>query len=332
MDLLDNGGQAGVAFQFIVGIQRVADLLDSEVLDGLEHIVVHLFGLEGELLFADLGLNAGDELGHLAVFLVAGFDGVHHDVLFDLVGASFDHNDLLAGAGNGQVQVRDLALLLGGAEDDFAVHKTGLDAADGAVPRNVGDGQSEGGTQHTGNLRRVILIHRQDGHHDRNVVAHILGEERTDGAVHQTGGQDSLLGGTAFAFQESAGDLAHSVHFLFKIHRQREEVDALAGRFGSGDVDHHRGVAEANQAGAVGQACHLAGLEADGLAGKFGFKDFKILKHGESSVFFPFGSRLTFLARNPGRRAVLRLRFAAKNRFGRRRFFCFFKMWKKGGK
>ena len=55
-------------------------------------------------------------------------DGVQHGVLIDLIGTGLDHDDLVHGGGDGQGQVALLALLLGGVQDDLAVHQTHLHA------------------------------------------------------------------------------------------------------------------------------------------------------------------------------------------------------------
>ena len=82
-----------------------------------------------------------------------------------------------------------------------------------------------------------------------HVVAHALGEERAQRAVDQTGGQDGLLGRTALALDEAAGDLAHGIELFLKVHAQGEEVDARAGRLGDGGADQHDRVAVADQDG-----------------------------------------------------------------------------------
>lgn len=58
-----------------------------------------------------------------------------HGFVVHLVGACFDHNDLLAGTGNGQLKVGMLSLLLVRADDDFTIHQTNLHTADWTVPR-----------------------------------------------------------------------------------------------------------------------------------------------------------------------------------------------------
>ena len=207
---------------------------------------------------------------------MGGLDGIQHGDLVHLVGAGLDHDDLLLGGGNGELQVADIALLQSGVDHQLAVHQTHEHAGDGAVPGNVGDGQGDGGADHAGDLRAAVLVHAHDGHDNRHVVAHVLGEQGPDGTVHHTAGQDGLFAGAALTAHKAAGDAAHSVQLLLKVHAQREEVDAVAGLLAHGHVAQHNGLAVAHQAAAVGQTAHLAGLNHQRTAGQFHFEGFEI--------------------------------------------------------
>ena len=112
------------------------------------------------------------------------------------------------------------------------------------------------------------MIHGHDGAHHGHVIAEVVGEQGADGAVDDAGGQDALLAGAALAAVEAAGDAAHGVHLLLKVHAQGEEVDAVAGTGGGGDAAQHAGVAVAHHDGGVGQLGQLAHLEGQGTAGQ----------------------------------------------------------------
>ncbi len=131
-----------------------------------------------ELGLADLGDHAVDELDLLLVLVVRKLDGLVHRVVVDFVRAGLDHDDLLAGGDDRDVEIADLALLGVGVEHEFAVHKADLERADRAVPGNVGDGERGGGADESGDLGRAVMIDRHDGRHDGDVVAEIVGEER----------------------------------------------------------------------------------------------------------------------------------------------------------
>ena len=113
--------------------------VSSKFLDGIEHIVVNFHGLELELLLADLSLDIADESDQLLDLGVACNDGVEHSVIVNLVSACFDHNDLVLGTCNGKVKVISCSLLESGVKNDLAVNQTNADAADRAVPGNIGN-------------------------------------------------------------------------------------------------------------------------------------------------------------------------------------------------
>ena len=201
---------------------------------------------------------------------MAGADGLHHDFLADLVGAGLDHDDFFHAGGQGQGQVGLFALFLGGVEHDLAVHIAHGHAADGAVPGNVGHGNGQGSAVHTGDLGGIVGVQTHDGHGDADIVAHILGEQRTDGTVHHAGGEDGVFAGAALTAHKAAGNAAGGVELFLKLHAQGEEVHAFAGLFAHGDVAQHAGLAVADQGAAVGQTAQLAGLHHKGTARKGG--------------------------------------------------------------
>ena len=89
-------------------------------------------------------------------------------------------------------------------------------------------------------------------------MAHSLREQRAQRTVDQTGSQDRLFGGTAFAAIPGARNAADGIQLFFKIHAQREKVDARARRFGDGGVDQNAGIAVTDEGGTAGLFCVLA--------------------------------------------------------------------------
>ena len=125
---------------------------------------------------------------------------------FDLVGTGLDHDDLFLAGGQRQGEVAVLALLLRGVQHDLAVHQTDKHTGNRAVPWNIRHGDGQGRTVHAGNFGRAVGVLAHDGHGHADIVAHILGEQRADGAVHNAGGQDGVLAGAALTAHEAAGD------------------------------------------------------------------------------------------------------------------------------
>ena len=88
------------------------------------------------------------------------------------------------------------------------------------------------GEQSRSTLMTVQVMH--------DVVAQVAGEQGADGAVDQAAGQNGGQRGTALAAHEGAGNAAHGVQLLLKVHAQGEEVHAVPGTGGGGDGHHAR--------------------------------------------------------------------------------------------
>ena len=257
----------------VKALKRPLHLFQRIFADGRGHILAHGHQRELALFFADFGNDAfleGDELLDLFVRVE---NGLKHLLFADFLGAGLDHHDGVLGAGNRQVQVALFALLHGGVEHEFIVDQTHHHRARGAGEGDFGNAQRNGGADHRGDFGGAVVIVGKHGRHDADVVAHSLGEERAQRAVDQAGGQNGLLGGTAFALDEAAGDLTHGVLLFLEIHAQREEVDAGAGRIGDGGADQHDGVAVADQNGSGSLLGIAAELEGQLAARKLCFID-----------------------------------------------------------
>ena len=141
-----------------------------------------------------------------------------------------------------------------------------MNARDGAVPRNVGDCESGRSTDHSGNLGLAVVVNGPNGQRKSYVVTQILGEQGTDGAVDDARGQDSLLRGLTLSLEITAGDLTGSVHSFFKVNRQGQEIDAVAGLCGCGSAAQNDGVAVTDHNGTVCKTCNLTRFEYQGTA------------------------------------------------------------------
>ena len=277
--LVVHGQQALVTDALVVGIQGVLDVLDGELLDGLEHSGVGIVGHEVELGLANLGHDAVDEVHDLLVGGVTGHDGIEHGVVVNLVGAGLDHSHQIGSGGDGHVHLGALLLLSGGVDDELAVNQTHDNAGDGAIPGDVGDSDSGGSTDHSHGLGLAIGVNAHHGADQSHIVAHILGEQGADGTVDHTRGQNGLLAGAGLTALEGAGNLTHGVHLLLIVHGHGEEIHALTGLCGSGDGAQHDGLAIAHQAGTAGQLSHLAGLDDQGTACQGSLKLTESLEH-----------------------------------------------------
>ena len=112
----------------------------------------------------------------------------------------------------------------------------------------------------------MLLVMREGGQDDLDLVAHVIREERAQRAIDHARVEDGLLAGAAFAAEEAAGDASCSVQLLLEVHAEGEEVDAFthgaAHRGGSEDD----GVAEADGDGCTGLFGQRTRLDDDGFA------------------------------------------------------------------
>ena len=271
-----------LAHVLVVGVHGGAGLVHRGLHDLVEQLLIEVGMVVGHLLLADLGHEVIDK-AHLLLNVLMGLDdGVVHDLVGQLLGAGFDHNDLLFGGGHSQVQLGLVLLLLGGVHDDLAVHIAHLQAADGAGPGDVGVGQAGGHADHGGHLGGAVPVQAHDGGGDHHVVAEVIGEQGPDGPVDDAAGQNGGQRGLPLTAQEGAGDTAHGVQLLLKIHAQREEVDAVPGTGGAGHGHQHGGLAIGDHGGSAGQLGHLAHVDGQGAARHLALEDLVI---GEFLVF-----------------------------------------------
>ena len=114
---------------------------------------------------------------------------------------------------------------------------------------------------------RIHKIGRQHGANNMNLIAETVGEARTQRAVHETAGEDGLVGRLAFTTEERTGDTARGVHALFDIDGEREEVGTFTGTLCRSSGHEHDGVANADGHCTVGLTGKFAGRKGNGLVG-----------------------------------------------------------------
>ena len=249
---------ARAALVAVKRLKRPRAAVEEVRANGGLHILARLCNREHALFLADFSHNLLLEGDQLLDLLVAGENRAEHVRLADLLRARLDHQHGLVRAGNRQAQLGNRALLLIRVDDDFAVHQTDGNAADRARPRDIADRNRGGSADHRGNIRRHVLLNGKHRRHNLHVVAHALVEQRAQRAVDQAGGQRRLFGRTTLALDETAGDLAHGIHLLFKVNAQREKVLTLARRVARRRVDHDHRVAQSNDHRSVSLTAVLA--------------------------------------------------------------------------
>ena len=182
------------------------------------------------------------------------------------LGFAFHHDHGVTGSGEGDVHVGAGLFFGGGVQHELTVHTaeagTGNRAGEGNGG-NAGGGRSGGDAQH---VRIVHAVGRDDGGEHLNFVAVALGEERTDGAVDETGDEGLVVAGAAdLTTEEVAGDAAGGVHAFGVFHGEGEEVlGGVEHSFAHSDESH--GAAALDPDGAVGLAGQTTSLQNDFLA------------------------------------------------------------------
>ena len=187
-------------------------------------------------------------------------DRLSHDGLGEELGAGLDHHDRIAGSRDDEVELGIRELAVGRVDDELAADAADADRADRPRERDLAYRQSGGRGDRAEHVGQVLLVRREDGDDELDVVLVALGKERPDRAVGQAGGQRRRLRGACLALDETARDLARGVHPLLELDREREEVEAGARVAPVGRAE-HEGVAVTDGDGAAGEACELAGLD-----------------------------------------------------------------------
>ena len=267
-DVLAEGVDLGLAGRLVGVAGRLGDAPRDRLVhrvgdlggDRPAGVVHHRLGPEGG---PDLKLELDQPLD-----LVMGqSQRLEHGRLRDLAGARLHHGDGVGGAGDHQVQVGLLELLQGRVQDQLTVEHPDPHAADRPGMRDVADLQGERGPGHRQGGGVLLLVGRDHGGDQLDVVAEVLGEERPHRAVDHPAGEDGRLAGTALTAGEAARDPSRGIQLLLVVAGEGEEVDALAGCPAGDRGDQHHGVAAADEEGAVRLLGDVSGLDGQGLAG-----------------------------------------------------------------
>ena len=225
------------------GLQRrLGDPLDARQQFGVGRLREHDVDLRLANLSHDLVLEADD----LDVVLLGPMRSASRTISsLTSFRPGLDHDDGVAAARDRQVELAGGELLEGGVHDEFAVHVAHAGRGDGAVERDLGDGERDGRADDAEDVRLVLVVGGEDGRDDLHLVPHPLGEARAQRAVGQPRSECRLGGRSAFAAEKAAGDAADGVEALFVLDGEREEVQPFANA-SQHCGDEHNGVAVAH--------------------------------------------------------------------------------------
>ena len=255
----------------------MGDLVDAGVqLVGVLREELELLGvLGGDLL--ELILSLADHLDErLGGFKTTGNDfliGLGLTLVIDevpgvLAGTRLDHGDgnitvLDHTAGDHDLEHGALTLAPTREGDPLAVDQRQTHTGDRAFERQAGNHGGGGSGVQGDDIVSVIRVHGEHGLDDLHFVAQGVREQRAQRAVDDAAGEDGLGARAAFTAEERAWNLAGSVHLLFNIDGQREEVVVLlrAGT-GGGGRQNHRIIVKIGGDGTIRLLGETTGLEA----------------------------------------------------------------------
>ena len=221
------------------------------------------------LRLSDFCHDVIDESDDLFVDLICLVDIGDHVRFRNFIRTGLDHDNLLGSGSDRQLQIALVPVILTGVYNDLAVHETDLGGCAGAVKRDIGNGCGNGRAQHGDQLRSACGIHAHNHALQRDIVAHILREQRSHRAVNNAAGEDRVLGRSAFPLVEAAGHLADGVELLAVLHAQREEIDAVTRLRGFCGGAQDSGVAVVHECTSVRLLAYPADINAQGAAAQF---------------------------------------------------------------
>lgn len=192
---------------------------------------------------------------------VCGLEGCQEVGFGHFVHFAFDHHDIVVGGAYHQLHIGLFELLECGVDDKFAVDACNAHLGDGAVERYVADGEGGTGCQSGQGVRHVYAVGREHDDVDERVGVVIVGEKGTQYAVHEARGQNFVIVGAAFAFEEAAGEASCCREFFFVFDLERHKVYAFAGFLGGDDCCQKHGIAHAELHGAISLFGQFAGLQ-----------------------------------------------------------------------
>ena len=188
---------------------------------------------------------------------MAEHDGLEHGLFRQTVGFGLDHQHGAFGAGDDEVEAARLELRDGGVHDELVVDVAHAAGADRTLEGDAGNREGGRGADHRGDVGIDFGINGEHVNDDLHFVEESIREKRTDRAVNETAREGFLLGRTAFALEEAAGELARGIGLLDVVDGEREEVLAGLGFLLGDDGRENHGVV------------HLADDGAGSLAGDF---------------------------------------------------------------
>ena len=229
----------------------------------LQLVVVHLVAV---LAFGLLAVSLHHLVDSQALrldSLVRSLDSFEHHGLRHLFHLAFHHHDVVIRSGYHQLEVCVLALLEGRVNHHLAIYTRYTYLAHRTLERYIRACERSTCCQ-TGNaLRHVDTVSRIHRYVDEGLCVIIGREERTKGAVDQTGNQDLIIRCFTFAAGESTRETSCGRKFLFVLYGQGHKIRTRNRIFGGADSSQNHRVAEGRHHGSISLFGQFACLQFD---------------------------------------------------------------------
>ena len=138
LELSGHLSHVGITLLLVIGEYRVLHLLfRNDGLDLIEERLRNRIALVWCLLLTTLGDDGIEEADNLLVDLVCLIDGLDHLIIGDAVCTGLDHDNLITGRCNGQIQIGYGLLCVGRVDDELTVDHADLCGCAWTIPWNV---------------------------------------------------------------------------------------------------------------------------------------------------------------------------------------------------
>ena len=138
LELSGHFSHVGITLLLVIGEYRLLHLFfRNDGLDLIEECLRNRIALIRCLFLTTLGDDGIEEADDLLIDLVCLIDGLDHLIIRDAVCTRLDHDDLIAGRCNGQIQIGYGLLCVGRVDDELTVDHTDLSGCAWTVPWNV---------------------------------------------------------------------------------------------------------------------------------------------------------------------------------------------------
>ena len=195
----------------------VVSLLIASLLDGFaQFFVVHFVTIFALDVLAEFLLQFFLEAAHRLDSLVSGFEGSEEVALLHFLHLAFHHHDVLFGSADHEVHVGLLELLEGGVDDKLAVNACHANLGNGALEWDIAASQSCRSGKASQSIGHVHAVGREEDYIHINFSMIIAGEKGTQGAVHQTTGQNLVVVCLTLTLRETTGKTTGS-KILFSV-------------------------------------------------------------------------------------------------------------------